>query len=207
MKLTLQCPEIKSFLWYISICAEYSNRSPAVDVGVRSRGAAPGEICAGHRHREGDGKGQPAGDGVASANDPTGADSGHPQQTGDVDTQPPGTEFLGTRLCRSRGDSLELAPGSPTAGNSVAGSRIHREAAGPGVLSVLDALGAALSGRGFYMAGGTALALFEGHRISVDVDLFSKEIKDPESLPHSDRFTSISPPIARPGTPQNTRRA
>ena len=64
----------------------------------------------------------------------------------------------------------------------MAGLRIHREAAGPGVLSALDALGAALSGRDFYMAGGTALALFEGHRISVDVDLFSKEMKDPESL-------------------------
>jgi len=64
----------------------------------------------------------------------------------------------------------------------VAGLKIHREAAGPGVLSALDTLGTVLSGRDFYVAGGTALALFEGHRISVDIDLFSKDIEDPEAL-------------------------
>ncbi|MFN0033504.1 MAG: nucleotidyl transferase AbiEii/AbiGii toxin family protein [Saprospiraceae bacterium] len=35
----------------------------------------------------------------------------------------------------------------------------------------------------FYLVGGTALALQLGHRVSVDLDLFSTEPFDPQTLP------------------------
>jgi len=66
--------------------------------------------------------------------------------------------------------------------------------------SVLRSVSAALSGTDFYLAGGTALALLEGHRVSVDLDLFSRTFDDPEAAQmrlqeaHPDAATtSISP--------------
>jgi predicted nucleotidyltransferase component of viral defense system len=40
-------------------------------------------------------------------------------------------------------------------------------------ISVLKSLGMQMSGRGFYLAGGTALAIHLSHRISVDLDWFT----------------------------------
>ena len=46
---------------------------------------------------------------------------------------------------------------------------------------VLASVSTALTGTDFYLAGGTALALLEGHRISADLDLFSPTFDDPEA--------------------------
>ncbi|KPA12795.1 protein containing DUF1814 [Candidatus Magnetomorum sp. HK-1] len=45
---------------------------------------------------------------------------------------------------------------------------------------VLDSLTVALQNTDFYMAGGTALALQIGHRLSIDFDWFTTRIDDPE---------------------------
>ncbi len=45
-------------------------------------------------------------------------------------------------------------------------------------ISVLKSLGVQMSPRGFYLAGGTALAIHLAHRISVDLDWFT-----PDSFP------------------------
>jgi predicted nucleotidyltransferase component of viral defense system len=58
---------------------------------------------------------------------------------------------------------------------------LHWAAAPAGMQRVLHSVSAALSDSDFYLAGGTALALLEGHRISVDLDLFSPSFDDPES--------------------------
>ena len=42
-------------------------------------------------------------------------------------------------------------------------------------LKVLKALGPCMAPKGFYLAGGTALAIHYGHRISVDLDWFTAE--------------------------------
>ena len=61
---------------------------------------------------------------------------------------------------------------------------LHRDAAGPGVLSVLKALASVLPHDRYYLAGGTALALLEGHRVSIDVDVFTPQLDDPQQLLH-----------------------
>jgi Nucleotidyl transferase AbiEii toxin, Type IV TA system len=52
----------------------------------------------------------------------------------------------------------------------------HQEILHPRQAGALRRLGAAVSERGFYLAGGTAVALHLGHRRSVDLDWF---IRDP----------------------------
>jgi hypothetical protein len=47
---------------------------------------------------------------------------------------------------------------------------------------VLRSVSRTLSDTDFFLAGGTALALLEGHRISIDLDLFSATFEDPEYL-------------------------
>lgn len=47
---------------------------------------------------------------------------------------------------------------------------------------VLAEIGPFLSERGFYLAGGTAVALHLGHRRSVDLDWFAPEFPDLERL-------------------------
>ena len=49
---------------------------------------------------------------------------------------------------------------------------MHTEILTPSQLAVLDGLRAVPAVRGFYLAGGTALALRHGHRRSVDFDFF-----------------------------------
>lgn len=77
---------------------------------------------------------------------------------------------------------------------------LHWEAVPEEMGDVLRSVSAALSGTDFYLAGGTALALLDGHRISVDLDVFSPSFDDPETnqavieraLPTA-VMTSISP--------------
>jgi len=59
---------------------------------------------------------------------------------------------------------------------------LHWEAAPEGLQDLLRAISAALGETDFYLAGGTALALLEGHRVSADLDLFSPSFDDPEAL-------------------------
>ena len=59
---------------------------------------------------------------------------------------------------------------------------LNWEAAPEGMQNVLRSISTALSGTDFYLAGGTALALLEGHRVSVDLDLFSPSFDDPEAV-------------------------
>lgn len=59
---------------------------------------------------------------------------------------------------------------------------LHLEAVYPGTLDLLRALMAREELNPFALAGGTALALQIGHRISVDLDLFGRHPFDPEEL-------------------------
>ncbi|MCP4896690.1 MAG: nucleotidyl transferase AbiEii/AbiGii toxin family protein [bacterium] len=60
--------------------------------------------------------------------------------------------------------------------------RLDWRSAPPGMRSVYEDLSQALVDHDFYLAGGTALALLEGHRVSVDLDLFSPSLTDAEAL-------------------------
>lgn len=60
--------------------------------------------------------------------------------------------------------------------------KLEWSATTPGMRAVYHDLSRALTGSDFYLAGGTALALLEGHRISVDLDLFSPSLEDPQGL-------------------------
>jgi hypothetical protein len=51
----------------------------------------------------------------------------------------------------------------------------HPETISPAARRLLAALGAAPLPSGFYLAGGTGLALRFGHRRSVDFDFFSRD--------------------------------
>ena len=53
-------------------------------------------------------------------------------------------------------------------------SKIYWETITPAMRQVLDAFAISLFGRKFYLAGGTALALQMGHRLSVDLDFFRR---------------------------------
>ncbi|MCX6359722.1 MAG: nucleotidyl transferase AbiEii/AbiGii toxin family protein [Armatimonadetes bacterium] len=60
---------------------------------------------------------------------------------------------------------------------------MHHEALTPALRSALERLGPFASSRGFYLAGGTALALQLGHRRSEDADWFTRDgISDPVAL-------------------------
>jgi hypothetical protein len=60
--------------------------------------------------------------------------------------------------------------------------KLHWEAAAPGVRAAYEDFSKALAGGDFYLAGGTALALLEGHRISADLDFFAPKLGDPDAL-------------------------
>jgi len=64
----------------------------------------------------------------------------------------------------------------------VARLKLDWRATAPGMREVCEDFSQALVGGDFYLAGGTALALLEGHRISVDLDLFSPTLNDAEEL-------------------------
>ena len=54
---------------------------------------------------------------------------------------------------------------------------MHEETLTQNTKSVLDALGASGVSKDFYLAGGTALALYFGHRFSVDLDWFAEKFE------------------------------
>lgn len=61
-------------------------------------------------------------------------------------------------------------------------NRLHWEAVPAPVSALLRGLSGVLEPMELYLAGGTALALQLGHRISQDLDLFSPSFADPEAL-------------------------
>ena len=56
------------------------------------------------------------------------------------------------------------------------------ECAEPELVMAYRSISAVLADTDFYLAGGTALALQEGHRISIDLDFMSATFSDPEDL-------------------------
>lgn len=56
------------------------------------------------------------------------------------------------------------------------------ECAEPELVTAYRKISTILSDTDFYLAGGTALALQEGHRISIDLDFMSATFSDPENL-------------------------
>lgn len=61
-------------------------------------------------------------------------------------------------------------------------NRLHWEAVEPEAREAFAMVSRALAGRDYYLAGGTALALMEGHRVSVDLDIFADRIGDAEEV-------------------------
>lgn len=59
---------------------------------------------------------------------------------------------------------------------------LHWGAAPSGMADLLRSLSSVLKASDFYLAGGTALALLEGHRVSVDLDFFSTSFDHPDDL-------------------------
>jgi hypothetical protein len=59
---------------------------------------------------------------------------------------------------------------------------LHTETVEPATLDLIRKLQADPELKGFQMAGGTALSLMIGHRISIDIDLFSQKEFDAEAL-------------------------
>jgi hypothetical protein len=71
--------------------------------------------------------------------------------------------------------------------------KLHLEAMGRSQRAVLRRIAPAAAERGFYLAGGTALALQLGHRRSVDLDWFRDEaIADPLRLAADMRAAGVS---------------
>ncbi len=64
----------------------------------------------------------------------------------------------------------------------------------PGTLDLLKALMKVPALKDFHLVGGTALALHLGHRLSIDIDLFSTKLFDNESLikPLTDTFPGFA---------------
>ena len=82
-------------------------------------------------------------------------------------------------------------------------SRFHAEVLPANQRAVLEALGSFASSRGFYLAGGTAVALHLGHRSSVDLDWFGEsEPADPMALLGALReaVPAVEPCPSAPGT-------
>ena len=61
-------------------------------------------------------------------------------------------------------------------------STLHWEALEPNARTAFDLVSRALAGGDYYLAGGTALALMEGHRVSVDLDVFTERLPDTEDV-------------------------
>lgn len=79
--------------------------------------------------------------------------------------------------------------------------RIHEEVLPPLPMGVLRALAAPIRDRGFYLAGGTGLALQLGHRRSLDFDWFSTQpVVDPMNLAASLRKDLLQVESTDPGT-------
>jgi len=59
---------------------------------------------------------------------------------------------------------------------------LHLTILSPAQHALLPRLAKVLDESGMYLAGGTALALYRGHRLSVDFDWFTERLGDPEVL-------------------------
>ncbi len=71
--------------------------------------------------------------------------------------------------------------------------KFHPESVGALQKKALQKLGPILTGRRFYLAGGTALAAYFGHRRSIDLDWFTQHaIEDPLRLAQDIRDEGIS---------------
>ncbi len=79
---------------------------------------------------------------------------------------------------------------------------MHPEALTPEALALFPRLAPLAERHGFILAGGTSLALVLGHRISVDLDLFSSEVFVPDLLVGELRSTHLHPEVMQmaPGT-------
>lgn len=80
---------------------------------------------------------------------------------------------------------------------------LHLEVLDPPQREALAALGAVLGPRGFYLGGGTGIALHLGHRVSFDLDWFTAgELQDPMALAGAIRAAGVGFETARvaPGT-------
>jgi len=64
----------------------------------------------------------------------------------------------------------------------VARLTVHWEAVTAAARAAFQGISRVLSHERYYLAGGTALALYEGHRVSVDLDVFSQHLVSPETL-------------------------
>ncbi len=73
---------------------------------------------------------------------------------------------------------------------------LHEQAVPRDTLELLKRVGAPLRDAGFYLAGGTALALRLGHRISVDLDFFHPDGFDPpDAIELLEAVTGESPAV------------
>lgn len=61
-------------------------------------------------------------------------------------------------------------------------NRLHWEALEPEAREAFGIVSRALAGGAYYLAGGTALALMEGHRVSVDLDVFTERMRNAEDV-------------------------
>ena len=76
---------------------------------------------------------------------------------------------------------------------------LHKEVLSPAQAAILPALGAFASERGFYLAGGTAVALYLGHRRSDDFDWFAaSKLDDPMVLAAQARSAGLALEDAQP---------
>jgi len=79
---------------------------------------------------------------------------------------------------------------------------VHPEALTREASALLPRLGPLAERHGFILAGGTSLALYLGHRVSGDLDLFSDEAFVPDLLAGELRSVQLSPEVMQlaPGT-------
>ncbi len=61
-------------------------------------------------------------------------------------------------------------------------NRLRWEALEPEAREAFVIVSRVLAGGDYYLAGGTALALMEGHRVSVDLDIFTERMRDAEDV-------------------------
>ena len=73
-------------------------------------------------------------------------------------------------------------------------NRLHWEALEPEAREAFAIVSRALAGGDYYLAGGTALALMEGHRVSVDLDVFVERMRSTEDV--LDRLRAQVPELA-----------
>ena len=73
-------------------------------------------------------------------------------------------------------------------------NRLHWEALEPEAREAFAIVSRALAGGNYYLAGGTALALMEGHRVSVDLDVFVERMRSTEDV--LDRLRGQVPDLA-----------